>query len=347
MKLLVRIALVLGSALLFALPSSVFARVVKHAVSAQHHAAKHGVLTHRVHGRPSRTYAAPRSHVRRHAQAVRARYNRHEVIRPRVVVPREPEPEFDAAGNPLLKSNAFMVQDLDSGQVLLERNAQAVTPIASITKLMTAMVTLDARQSLSEQLVISDDDTDKLKGTGSRLVVGTVLTREEMINLALMSSENRAAACLARNYPGGMQAFLDAMNRKAHELGLADTVFHDATGLNPRNVSSARDLARMVTAAAHYPLIREFSTTDEKTFPVAGRVQTFRNTNGLVKSPDWQIGVSKTGYISEAGRCLVMQAWFGNRPVAIVLLDSVGRFSRIADAQRVKRWLDIALVPHG
>lgn len=251
--------------------------------------------------------------------------------------------ELDRDGNPLLKSAAFMVQDLDSGDVLLERNAQSAMPIASITKLMTAMVVLDAHQSLTEWLDIGDEDTDKLKGTSSRLAVGTILSREQMIHLALMSSENRAAAALARHYPGGAAAFVAAMNRKAQVLGLSDTQFHDSTGLNPNNVSSARDLARMVSAASHYPLIREFSTDDEELVEVRGRLQTFRNTNALVSSPEWQIGVSKTGFINEAGRCLVMQAWLGNKPMVIVLLDSVGKFTRVADAQRIKRWVETAL----
>lgn len=249
---------------------------------------------------------------------------------------------LDANGGPKLASNAFMVQDLDSGKVLLQRNAQAVVPIASITKLMTAMVVLDAHLPLNETLTISDSDTDKLKSTSSRLTVGVSLPRQELIHLALMSSENRAAASLARNYPGGFNTFVAAMNRKARELGLTETVFHDSTGLNPNNVSSARDLAKMVVAASHYPLIREFSTDDERTVTLNGRQQSFHNTNALVRSPDWQIGVSKTGFINEAGRCLVMQAWFANKPMVIVLLDSVGKFTRIADAQRVKRWLETA-----
>ncbi|WP_324256063.1 D-alanyl-D-alanine endopeptidase [Niveibacterium sp. 24ML] len=251
--------------------------------------------------------------------------------------------EVDRDGNPLLMSNAFIVQEVGSGKVLLERNATSVLPIASITKLMTAMVVLDAKLSLSEPLTITEDDTDKLKFTSSRLIVGTTMTREELIHLALMSSENRAAAALGRNYPGGIEAFIAAMNQKAASLGLVETTFHDSTGLNPHNVSSARDLARMVTAATHYPLIREFSTDDEEIVDVRGRAQTFRNTNGLVKSPDWQIGLSKTGFINEAGRCLVMQAWLADKPMVIVLLDSVGKFTRVADAQRIKRWIEGAV----
>lgn len=271
-----------------------------------------------------------------------------KVSRPaaRVEAPRVAD-TLDRDGGPKLASNAFMVQDLDSGKVLLQRNAQAVVPIASITKLMTAMVVLDAHLPLNEVLTISDSDTDKLKSTSSRLTVGVSLPRQELIHLALMSSENRAAAALARNYPGGFNTFVNAMNRKARDLGLTETVFHDSTGLNPHNVSSARDLAKMVVAASHYPLIREFSTDDERTVVLNGRQQSFHNTNALVRSPDWQIGVSKTGFINEAGRCLVMQAWFANKPMVIVLLDSVGKFTRIADAQRVKRWLETAMAHSG
>ncbi|ATE58823.1 serine hydrolase [Thauera sinica] len=252
----------------------------------------------------------------------------------------EPELTLDAHGLPQLGSAAFYVANQTNGEVLLERNASSVLPIASITKLMTAMVVLDSGQGLSEELVISEGDIDTLKGTGSRLVLGTRLTREQMLNLALMSSENRAASALARHYPGGEQAFVVAMNIKARMLGLADTRFHDSTGLTPLNVSSPRDLAKMVAAAAAYPLIREFSTTPERYVEIGARQLRFSNTNSLVKSPDWQIAVQKTGYISEAGRCLVMQAWIHQQPVVMVLMDSNGRYTRTADAQRVRKWLE-------
>jgi len=249
---------------------------------------------------------------------------------------------LDAQGRPALGSNAFLVVNQRNGEILLERNSTSVLPIASITKLMTAMVVLDARQRLSEELVVSPEDIDTLKGTGSRLAMGTRLTREEMLRLALMSSENRAASALGRYYPGGRAAFINAMNAKAKLLGMWNTRFHDSTGLNPANVSSPRDLAKLVSASAAYPLIRQFSTTHEHYVPVAGRMQRFGNTNGLVKSPEWQIGVSKTGYISEAGRCLVMQAWMHGQPVLIVLMDSTGRYTRTADAQRVRKWIEAA-----
>jgi D-alanyl-D-alanine endopeptidase (penicillin-binding protein 7) len=256
-------------------------------------------------------------------------------------VSRPAELDFDRAGNPLLRSSAFIVQEVNTGKILLEKNANTAVPIASITKLMTSMVVLDAHQSLSEIVEVTDDDVDRLKGTSSRLAVNTRLSREEMLRLALMASENRAASSLARNYPGGMHAFLEAMNVKSKMMGLTETRFFDGTGLNKNNVSSAHDLAIMVANASRYPLIREFSTSTEYTAELAGgRSHTFHNTNALVKSPDWQIDVQKTGFINESGKCLVMQAWLGNRQLAIVLLDSSGRFTRIADANRIRKWFE-------
>jgi D-alanyl-D-alanine endopeptidase (penicillin-binding protein 7) len=247
---------------------------------------------------------------------------------------------LDASGQPVLSSSAFYVVNQNTGEVLLQRGARKIVPIASITKLMTAIVVLESRSSLNETLSITEEDIDYLKGTSSRLGMGTRLTREEMLQLALMSSENRAASALARNYPGGRAAFVEAMNVQARLLGMGDTRFYDSTGLTPRNVSSPHDLSRLVMAAARYPLIREFTTTIERYVHVDGQVKLFRNTNGLVRSPDWNIGVSKTGYISEAGRCLVMQAWMGGQPLSIVLMDSDGRNMRVVDAQRVRLWLD-------
>lgn len=249
---------------------------------------------------------------------------------------------LDDAKGLALQSSAALVQDPITGAVLYEKNSNSVVPIASITKLMTAMVTLDASPSLTETLTVSDEDVDTLKGTHSRLRVGTRLTREEMLHLALMSSENRAAAALSRHYPGGREAFIAAMNRKSQELGLDDTRFSDPTGLTAANVSSARDLVKMVGAAYEYPLIREFSTSPERQVMIAGRAQTFRNTNALVKNRDWEIGLQKTGYINEAGKCLVMHTWMNSKPVIIVLLDSWGKLTRIADANRVKRWIESA-----
>jgi D-alanyl-D-alanine endopeptidase (penicillin-binding protein 7) len=216
-------------------------------------------------------------------------------------------------------------------------------PIASITKLMTAMVVLDSGLPLDELVAIEPADVDTLKGTRSRLNIGMILSRRELLKLALMASENRAAAALARSYPGGMQAFIPAMNQKAQELGMRDTRFLDATGLNPGNVSTAQDLAMMVNAGYQYALIREFTTSDSHRIALTDRrhrVVAFRNSNGLVRSGHWEIGLSKTGYISEAGRCLVMQATIAAKPVIIVLLDSWGKLSRIADANRIKHWVE-------
>ncbi len=239
-----------------------------------------------------------------------------------------------------LRSASVAVIDQNTGNVLYEKNASAVVPIASITKLMTAMVALDAQPSLAETLTIGEADVDTVKGTHSRLSVGTQLNREEMLRLALMSSENRAAAALSRHYPGGRAAFVTAMNQKARALGLTETRFSDPTGLTPDNVSSAHDLVKLVDAAHQYPLIREFSTSEEYQVAVKGRSQTFRNTNALVRNDGWNIGLSKTGYISEAGKCLVMQVWLDNKPTIIVLLDSWGKLTRIGDAQRIKRWIE-------
>ena len=269
----------------------------------------------------------------------------------KVALKREPAPvlraadvplALDADGLPQLRSSAFVVANAQTGNVIIERKGDEVVPIASITKLMTAMVVLDAGLDLSEEITVSSDDIDTLKGTGSRLPLGTRLTREEMLHLALMSSENRAASALARHYPGGEAAFVAAMNVKARLIGLVDTQFSDSTGLNPENVSSPRDLVRMVAAASTFPLIREFSTSPERHVKIGSRVHRFGNTNALVRSAEWDIAVQKTGYIREAGRCLVMQAKLLDQPVVIVLMDSDGRYSRTADAVRVKKWLETA-----
>lgn len=243
-----------------------------------------------------------------------------------------------------LRSAAALVVSQDKGQLLYAKNTDAVMPIASITKLMTAMVVLDAGLPLDEAITIDQADVDVLKGTRSRLKVGVVLTRRELLKLALMASENRAAASLARSYPGGLQTFVRAMNQKARDLGMRDTRFLDSTGLNPGNVSTAHDLALMVYAGYQYSLIREFTTSDSHSIAFAGRrfhrTVAFRNSNGLVRSHEWEIGLSKTGYINEAGRCLVMQATIATKPVIIVLLDSWGKLTRIADANRIKRWVE-------
>lgn len=243
---------------------------------------------------------------------------------------------------PQLQSHSVLVLRADTGEVLYRKNADESLPIASITKLMTAMVVLDARQDLDESLAISEDDIDTMRGSRSRLRVGAELSREDMLRLALMSSENRAASALSRHYPGGEDAFVAAMNHKAHALGLTDTRFRDPTGLNAGNVSSARDLVKLVAAASHYPLIRAMSTAPEYTVDLGGRPRTFHNTNALVSNPAWEISVSKTGFINESGKCLVMQAWLNSKPTIIVLLDSWGRLTRIGDANRIKKWLENA-----
>jgi D-alanyl-D-alanine endopeptidase (penicillin-binding protein 7) len=244
------------------------------------------------------------------------------------------------ADDVFLRSAVVLVQDAASGETLIAKNPGAVLPIASITKLMTAMVILDAGVNLEQRVAISDEDYDLLKGTRSRLRPGTVLTRDELLLLALMSSENRAAYSLARTYPGGTAAFVAAMNAKAQALGMNDTRFIDPTGLSSSNVSTAQDLARMVRAAHAYPLIRQYSTRDSATVQALGRQLGYRNTNGLVRSAHWDIGLSKTGYISEAGRCLVMRVHMASREVIVVLLDSWGKLSRVGDANRIKKWLE-------
>ena len=259
----------------------------------------------------------------------------------RMVAP--PVEEQHVGGEPSLRSTAALVLD-SSGRTLYAKNVTSVQPIASITKLMTAMVVLDAKLDLNELIAITDDDVDSLKHTSSRLRVGTMLTRDDMLHLALMASENRAANSLSRAYPGGTPAFIAAMNRKAAELGMKSTHFLDSTGLNRENVSTAEDLAKLVTAAHRYPLIQQSTTDTEHAVQTnAGRMLQFRNSNGLVRSDDWHIDVSKTGYIQEAGRCLVMQARIGATPVVIVLLDSWGKYTRIADANRIKKWVEVQL----
>lgn len=267
-----------------------------------------------------------------------------ELPRARLVQKRRGEPRLlvDSDGDPILRSASAVVIDQSSGAVLFEKNASAQLPIASITKLMTAMVVLDAKPDMQEELAIGKEDVDKHKGTSSRLRVGTNLSREEMLRLALMASENRAAAALSRHYPGGREEFIAAMNRKAAELGLAETHFEDPTGLTAANVSSARDLTKLAVAAHAYPEIREFSTAPRYAVKIGRRMHAFHNTNRLVSNENWEIGLSKTGYISEAGKCLVMQTWLNNKPMIIVLLDSWGKLTRIADANRIKRWIESA-----
>jgi len=245
-----------------------------------------------------------------------------------------------ATPDPLsLKSSVALVVDQNTGEVLFSKNPQAVLPIASITKLMTAVVVTDAGQPLDEVLTVTQDDVDVAKGSPSRLRVGTRLARGELMHLALMSSENRAAHALGRNYPGGMPAFVNAMNGKAQELGMTGTRYVDPTGLSSANQSNARDLAVLVEAAYEYDLIRTLSTSPEHYVAVGPRELRFRNSNRLISSPEWSIGLQKTGYIAEAAGCLVMQAELAGRKLIMVLLDSAGHYSRIADAERLRHWL--------
>lgn len=239
-----------------------------------------------------------------------------------------------------LKSSVALVIDQETSEVLFAKNPQAVLPIASLTKLMTGLLVVEANLPLDELLEVSAEDIDTEKGSHSRLVIGTRLTRGEMLHLALMASENRAANALGRHYPGGLPAFVDAMNRKALTLGMQDTHYVEPTGLSSRNQSSAPDLARLVSAAYQFPLLRELSTSPQYRVAVGRRTLQYHNTNGLVRNPSWDIGLQKTGYIVEAGRCLVMQASLAGRKLIMVFLDSAGKHSRIGDAERVRRWIE-------
>ncbi len=245
---------------------------------------------------------------------------------------------------PGLKSSTAIVYDQLTGQVLYGKNIKQISSIASITKLMTAMVVLDSGVPLLEPIKITKADIDRYKLSKSKLRVGSVLMRAEMLKLALMASENRAASALARTFPGGKNTFFNLMNRKAKELGMVNSRFIDSTGLRPGNVSTAADLVKLVAAAHSYPMIRKYTTAGSfRVDPLRGRISNplqYVNTNRLVKSPRWDIGLSKTGYIREAGRCLVMQARIVDRPLIIILLDSWGKLTRIGDANRIRRWIE-------
>ncbi len=239
-----------------------------------------------------------------------------------------------------LKSSAALVIDQDTNEVLFSKNDQAVLPIASLTKLMTGLLVSEARLSMSEVITISQEDVDTEKGSSSRLRVGTELSRGELLHLALMSSENRAAHALGRSYPGGLSVFVSLMNAKARLIEMNDTSYAEPTGLSSKNQSSARDLAKLVKFAHGDPLLRELSTSPGYQVAVGKRTLQYNNTNRLVKNPSWDIGLQKTGYISEAGQCLVMQTKIAGRKLILVFLDSAGKLSRIADAERVRRWVE-------
>lgn len=240
----------------------------------------------------------------------------------------------------VFSSASVLVKDQLTGELLVQKQVETVLPIASITKLMTAMVVLDSQINLLKSLTIEASDVDTLRHSSSHLPVGTRLTRAEALLLALMASENRAAHALGRNYPGGLNSFVTAMNAKARSLGLTETHFEDPAGLSSGNVSSARDLAQLVNAAYSYRLIREFTTRETTAINCGRRKLGFCNSNRLIRSSRWQIGLSKTGYIDESGHCLVMQANVGQRPLLIVLLDAQGKSARFGDANRIRQWIE-------
>lgn len=263
------------------------------------------------------------AHKKRHVKAAR----RHRASAPA------------AARLAALRSSAVLILDAKTRKVLYEKNAHAVMPIASLTKLMTALIVLEARQDMAEKLTVTGADVDRLKYSSSRLRVGTRLSRGSMLHIALMSSENRAASALGRNYPGGTEKFVAAMNAKARELGMLSTRYVEPTGLSSENVSTPEDLAKLVATVEKHPLIRRY-TTDRKFTIRQGRQQTvYHNTNRLTSNRSWKIRLQKTGYISEAGRCMVLHATVKGRPTVMVFLDSQGKFSRAADANRVRTWL--------
>ena len=301
-----------------------------------------------------RTLSARNGKANERAERMAARETR-LAIRTVAHVPQEARPARLSFGqlaglrgveDPLeLKSSVALVLDQDTHEVLLSKNDHAVLPIASLTKLMTGLIVSDARLPLDEMISITEDDIDYEKGSRSRLPVGTTLTRGELMHLALMSSENRAAHALGRTFPGGMQRFVGLMNARAMMLGMKDTRYVEPTGLSSENRSSAYDLATLVNTAAQDPLLRQLSTSQGYEVAVGNRVLQYNNTNRLVHNPDWQIGLQKTGYISEAGQCLVMQARVAGRKLIMVFLDSSGKYSRLADAERVRRWVEFERAP--
>lgn len=304
------------------------AQVTKHKHAA---AKKTARIKHGVKANPQRIISTIRSNKAYHTRPSAVSQNNAE------------ESVFTSTSGLQLASTKALIVNQDTGETLYAKSTDTPTPIASVTKLMTAMVMLDMHLPMDEPVTVTDQDVDTLKNTTSRLRVGTTLPRGDMLQLALMSSENRAASTLAHTSPVGYSAFVAAMNRKAEELGMKHSHFADPTGLNSENVSTAEDLVKMVKAAYQYPEIRKCSTSQSLEVPVRGLRQLveFRNTNVLIRKPEaeWDIGLSKTGYISEAGRCLVMQAKIGEQPLIIVLLDSYGKASRIADAQRIRKWI--------
>ena len=299
--------------------------------------------------RNSRLAKARKASEARHARAARqpVRLVAHQPSRAVRSVAMEPRASIGermglrAAGDPLdLNSSVALVVDQQTNEVLFSKNDSAVLPIASLTKLMTGLVVTDANLPLDEMVTITSDDVDTVKGSRSRLAVGTTLTRLELMHLALMSSENRAAHALGRTFPGGLDQFVRLMNAKARELGMLDTRYVEPTGLSSLNQSSARDLATLVSVAYQRPLLRSLSTSPSHQLELGHRTLEYRNSNRLIRDPDWDIGLQKTGYISEAGRCLVMQARVAGRQLIMVFLDATGKLGRAQDAERVRRWVE-------
>lgn len=334
--------------LIVGLVSSFFLTPVQAATSTGHHTKKtHSKVsaskTH--HAKHHKAVAAnsKSKQSKHHSLATNNRHRKHHAIAQEVV---DGPTVGDMAGlknsqdSLALASNVAFVVDQDSSKVLFEKNSGVALPIASITKLMTSLVVVEAKQDMNEMIDINSEDLDKEKGTGSRLQVGAKLSRADLLHIALMSSENRAASALGRNYPGGLSAFVAAMNAKAVQLGMNDTHYVDSSGLSSKNVASARDLVKLINAAYQFPLIREYSTDSKYVVNPKGRhMLEYGTTNKLVSNTEWNIGLQKTGYIAEAGRCLVMQAIIGGRAVVMVFLDSKGKYSRLADAGRMKKWI--------
>lgn len=321
-------------------------------VLAANHANKHSPKKQTVHGKSHA--ASPKKIVIKTASGKLAKRTvlvngKRKVIAERVAQVRE-VPDRPSIGDtvglkntqdPLeLKSNVAYVVDQDSSKVLFEKNSDVSLPIASITKLMTSLVVVEAHQDMDEQIEVTNDDIDKEKNTSSRLKIGAKLSRSDMLHIALMSSENRAASALGRNYPGGLPAFVAAMNTKAKQLGMSDTYYVDSSGLSSQNRASARDLVKLVNAAYQHPVIRQYSTDSKYIVAPGGKPLEYGTSNKLVINPAWEIGLQKTGYIAEAGRCLVMQAMIEGRNIVMVFLDSKGKYSRLADADRMKKWLE-------
>lgn len=315
-------------------------QVSKKAVAAKRTASKSSQKSKKLVAKSRSKKAKKSSYVQRTQKSgyQRASYSRGASIAPATA--------GDLAGlnltqDPLdLKSNAVLIMDQNTAEVLFDKNSQVALPIASITKLMTSLVVVEANQNMDEMLEITHEDIDTIKRSHSRLAVGSQLSRANMLHIALMSSENRAASALGRHYPGGLPAFVAAMNAKARSLGMHSTRYVDTTGLSSSNVSSAQDLAKLVIAAYHHPIIRYYSTNSNYAVEPGRNVLHYRNSNNLVFNENWEIGLQKTGYISEAGRCLVMQTTIEARQVVMVFLDSKGKNSRLADAARVRKWLE-------